>query len=146
LTAERIVIVAGGHGLGVAMDVYTKATTEARAETARQLGEAVLVDGMVNVVECNAGFSKASKLLIPERRRDSNSCLQLGKCNSTLNYSGQRLSAVSHTMNIIRFDLAGYTGYRISSSAHPGSDAGWLFIKTMRRVFGNGRFGLNALA
>lgn len=33
-----------GHGLGVAMDVYTKTTTEARAEAARQLEESVLVN------------------------------------------------------------------------------------------------------
>jgi len=33
-----------GHGLGVAMEVYTKTTTEARAEAARQLEESVLVN------------------------------------------------------------------------------------------------------
>ena len=33
-----------GHGLGVAMDVYTKTTTGARAEAARQLEESVLVN------------------------------------------------------------------------------------------------------
>jgi integrase len=33
-----------GHGLGVAMDVYTRTTTEARAEAARQLEESVLVN------------------------------------------------------------------------------------------------------
>jgi hypothetical protein len=30
-----------GHGIGVAMEVYTKTTTEARAEAARQLEESV---------------------------------------------------------------------------------------------------------
>ena len=33
-----------GHGLGVAMEVYTKTTTKARAEAARQLEESVLVN------------------------------------------------------------------------------------------------------
>ena len=33
-----------GHGLGVGMEVYTKTTTEARTEAARQLEESVLVN------------------------------------------------------------------------------------------------------
>jgi len=44
-----------------------------------------------------------------------------------------------------RCQIVGIWCYRISRSAHPGSDAGWLFTKTIRRVFGNGRFGLKAL-